>query len=75
MKKQKLNISKKLTLSKETITSLNDKVQLAINGGITGKVCGPVSGTGCGCDPQASCGIVLCTAFGCDTKTCAEALM
>ncbi|WP_118950563.1 class I lanthipeptide [Taibaiella helva] len=72
MKKKKVALGRKLTLTKEMITGLNDKLQDAILGGATGKGCA-VSGTGCGCDPQASCGIVLCTAYaGCQSKECPE---
>ncbi len=63
MKKKSLKLSK-LSLNKETITDLNNDAQNNIKGGITGKVCPPVSGTGCGCD-MATCGIIICTAAGC----------
>lgn len=68
MKKKSLKLSK-LTLNKETITGLSNDAQTNVMGGITGKVCPPVSGTGCGCD-MATCGIIICTVAGCDTVDC-----
>lgn len=73
MKKKSLQLSK-LTLNKEMITGLNNEAQTNIKGGITGKVCPPVSGTGCGCDMQ-TCGIIVCSAVGCvsNPNDCADA--
>jgi len=64
MKKKTLHISKKLLLNKDLITTLNQQAQRAIEGGISGKACPPLSGTGCGC-LMDTCGIVVCTAAGC----------
>jgi len=61
MKKKSINLNKKLSLNKETITGLNNKLQEQVVGGISGKVCVPVSGTGCGCDMR-TCGIIICSA-------------
>jgi|GEM_PF-1756876 len=64
MKKKKIELNKKLTLNKETVSNLQQQLE-QVKGGISGKGCVPMSGTGCGCGVQ-TCGIIVCTAAGCE---------